>query len=91
MSSIDIILCVGGMKHERTFNRDVFPLAVPPATTILSSYCIASQRNAATSRDSEPSSIKSVIVHALRANFLMVNVFPSDDMGKRVAFINLLS
>src|SRR3989344_8715020 len=68
-----------------TFKAEVFPEPVPPITMTDISYSIASHINAATSSDIVLFLIKSVIVHGMAANFLIVIVFPNVVIGDNVA------
>ena len=83
---MEMILWFGGMNGRSTFSIDVFPDAVPPATSIFSSYCMASHSIAAVSGESVFASRKCMIVHGERENFRIVSVFPSVEIGKSVAF-----
>ena len=77
VSSIEMILWLGGKKLARAFNVEVFPEAVPPAIIALISYCIASQISDAASRLMVLLLRKWVIVKGSLENFLMVMVFPN--------------
>src|SRR3989338_1612911 len=86
VSSMLIILWLGGKNTEQTFNRLVFPVPVPPVNKMESSYSIANQISAAAETEIVFVLMKSVIVHGLAANFLNVIVLPLEDIGSKVAF-----
>ena len=85
---MEMILWFGGMKGIMALRSDVFPDAVPPTTSMLSSYCMASHRIAAISVDIVLTfgSIMFIIVQGDLENLLIVIVLPFVDMGNSVAF-----
>jgi len=62
VSSMLIILWLGGMKGMQAFRKTVFPDAVPPEKTTFISYSIANHNKAAISRLQVLLLIKSIIV-----------------------------
>jgi tetrahydromethanopterin S-methyltransferase subunit E len=82
VSSIDIILLVGGKNIEQALRNDVFPDAVPPEKSRLISFCMQSQTSEAIWLDMVPFFIMAVIVHGFLANFLIVIVFPTGISGR---------
>src|SRR3989344_3756804 len=86
VSSTEIILCVGGINELNVLRTEVLPEAVPPATIMFNSYCIACHKIAAISLVIVLYSglIKCVIVHGVLANLLIVIVLPEVLIGNNV-------
>ncbi len=61
---------------DNAFNAVVFPLAVPPATSMVDFFSAKYHMNAAISIDTVPNFIKSIIVIGSALNLLIVNVLP---------------
>ena len=70
---------------EQAFRKEVLPEAVPPEKRRLISFWMQSQTSAAIWLDMVPFFIMAVMVHGFLANFLIVIVLPTCDIGKSVA------
>ena len=68
--------CPGWINEANAFNAVVFPLAVPPAISIVERFSAKYHMYAAISTDTVPNLIKSIIVIGSARNRLIVKVLP---------------
>src|SRR3989344_5499821 len=85
VSSILIILCVGGISATNAFRSEVLPEAVAPATITFNSYWIASHKKASISFEMALFFNKVITFQGLLENFLIVIVLPCVEIGNNVA------
>src|SRR3990172_9321953 len=81
VSSMLMMRWLGGKKLAMALSMLVFHEAVPPATSMLSSYWMPSQMRAAPLAETVPFLTRSVTVQGFDANFLIVMVLPWMVMG----------
>ena len=75
------------MKFERTLSIVVFPVPVPPTTTMLILPRTSASRNTAESMLSDPSPIRSCMTRGSSGNFRMVSTGPCSASGGTMALI----
>ena len=76
MSSIVTIFCPGRINEAKALRAVVFPLAVPPATSIVEFFSATYHKYAAISADIVWNFMRSTIVIGSALNLLIVKVLP---------------
>ena len=85
-SSMVTMRSCSGMYEERMFSRVVFPLPVPPETTMFRRTFTQVSRNSAIGPVSVPNSIRWLAFRRSRLNLRMVRVGPLSARGGMMAF-----